>query len=116
MIASALVAVVLGWLYWQAQNQDESLHEKNQALTENIGRLRLLDERLTMSARLVASADKPRDEDEYEARYDQAATEYIGLVAETIELFPESDARREFKTVDEPADRLFELEGVMNLR
>ncbi len=56
LIASVLVAVVLCWLYWQAQNQAQSLDDKSQVLEKNIGRLRLLDETLTMSARVAASA------------------------------------------------------------
>lgn len=42
LIVGSLVAAVLGWLYWQAQRQDESLNDKNETLIENIGQLRLL--------------------------------------------------------------------------
>ncbi len=50
LIVGSLVAAVLGWLYWQAQRQDENLNDKTETLIENIGQLRLLDETLTMSA------------------------------------------------------------------
>lgn len=110
LILGVLLTAILGWFYWQAQSQEESLNEKNQVLIENIGQLRLLDETLTMSVKMVASADDPEREDQYKDRYDEAAVEYEQLVEETIDLFPESDARQQFDTTKEPADRLFELE------
>jgi two-component system, sensor histidine kinase and response regulator len=109
LIVGFLVAAVLGWLYWQAQRQDESLDLRNQALIENIGQLRLLDETLTTSAKMVAAADDEY-EDEYKDRYDEAAVEYEQLVDDTLNLFPDSEASQQFETTAEPADRLFELE------
>ncbi len=110
LAVGVLSAAIFGWLYWQAQRQNDSLDEKNQVLIENIGQLRLLDETLTMSARLVTAADDPEYEDQYRDRYDEAAVEYEQLVEDTLNLFPESDARQQFETTKEPSNRLFELE------
>ncbi len=62
LIVGVLVTLLLGWLYWQAQSQDQVLDDKRQDLTENIGQLRLLDETLTMSTKLatVAVSQKKR--------------------------------------------------------
>ena len=110
LILGILSAAVLGWLYWQAQRQDESLDQRSQVLIENIGQLSLLDETLTLSAKLLAAAEDPQYEGEYEERYTEAAAEFEQLVEDTIDLFPESEARQQLEVTEDPADRLFELE------
>lgn len=95
---SLLLIVVTGLLYWQVQGQESELDEKSIALAQNIGQLKLLDEQLTLSAKLVAAARGPGYEDLYKSRYDEAAREYENVVEETLELFPESGAKQQFQT------------------
>ena len=80
LIVGVLSAAVLGLLYWQAQSQDQVLDEKRQVLIENIGQLRLLDETLTMSAKLTAAAEDPKLEDRYKEHYDEADAELANLI------------------------------------
>lgn len=72
----ALSTAVFVWFYWRAQHKAESLDEKNQILTENIGQSRVLDDTLTMSAKMVAAADASEYEDLYKNWYDEIAVEY----------------------------------------
>ena len=99
LIAGVLLTGVLGWLYWQAQSQDQVLDEKRQVLIENIGQLRLLDETLTMSAKLTAAAEDPKLEDRYKERYDEADAEIANLTEETLNLFPTPEVRQRIETI-----------------
>ena len=110
LIAGVLVTGVLGWLYWQAQNQDQILEEKRQVLIENVGRLRLLDETLTMSAKLAAAAEDPKLEEQYIDRYEEADAESADLTEETLNLFYEPEVERRFETIKGPMDHLLALE------
>ncbi len=110
LIVGVLSAAVLGLLYWQAQSQDQVLDEKREVLVENIGQLRLLDETLTMSARLAAAAEDPKLEDRYEERYDEADAEIVDLTEETLNLFPTSEVRQRFETIQGPLDRLLAMD------
>ncbi|MDP9455961.1 MAG: PAS domain S-box protein [Actinomycetota bacterium] len=110
LVVGVLATVVLGWLYWRAQSQAQMLDERGEVLQENVGRLRLLDETLTLSARLVAVEDDPRLEERYEERYDEADAELVGLTEETLNLFLTPEVERRFGTVEGPTDRLLALE------
>ena len=109
-MVGVLTIGVLGWLYWQAQSRDQILDEKRQVLIENVGQLRLLDETLTMSAKLAAATEHPKLEEQYEERYEKADAEIVNLTEETLNLFPTSEVRQRFETIQGPMDRLVALE------
>lgn len=110
LIVGVLVTVVLGWLYWRAQSQFQIIDEKSETLVGNVGRLRLLDETLTTSAKLAAAGGDPNMEERYKERYDEADAELVDLTEETLNLFLVPEVKRRFETVEEPMDHLLALE------
>ena len=110
LIVGVLATGILGGLYWRAQSQDQILDERRQTLIENVGRLRLLDETLTMSAKLAAAAEDPKLEEQYIDRYEEADAEMADLTEETLNLFYEPEVERRFETIKGPMDHLLALE------
>ena len=66
-VISILATAFTGWLLWQELIHIEKISKKHIVLTESVGRIMLLDELLTMSARLTATTG----DFSYGKRYDQ---------------------------------------------
>jgi len=63
---SIFAAVSSGWQLWHMHNRDDEMSRKHIAIKEGVGRIMLLDEALTMSARMAAATG----DFSYEKRYD----------------------------------------------
>jgi len=75
-------------------------------VAENVGRILLLDETLTMSARMAASARDPR----YEARYLANVDGLDALIKGTIALLPDPEVARAVSDTDVANARLVDME------
>jgi signal transduction histidine kinase/DNA-binding response OmpR family regulator len=105
-LISALTTLFSGWQSWHANKHLEDTSRKHISLTEHVGRIMLLDEALTMSARLaVATGDFG-----YEKRYDhfdpQLATEIDAIRAD----LPQTEMQRFVKETDEANLALVKME------
>lgn len=54
-ILSIIATAFNGWQEWQARERFEKISREHIAIRDSIGRIMLLDEALTMSARMVAA-------------------------------------------------------------
>ncbi|HEU0188878.1 MAG TPA: hypothetical protein VFQ97_02665 [Gallionella sp.] len=63
---SIFAAVFSGWQLWHMHNLDDEMSRKHMAIKERVGRIMLLDEALTMSARMAAATG----DFSYEKRYE----------------------------------------------
>jgi two-component system, chemotaxis family, sensor kinase CheA len=88
--------------------------ELQRQLAQNVGRIMMLDEILTMSARMAASA---RD-NSYEQRYNAHVNELDKLIQATLALVPDEEVAAAVSSTDEANQRLvametrsFELDG-----
>lgn len=87
VIAFAIATAVLGWLSWNAYHEysDETLaHQEVMRTTELRGKLRHLDEVLTMSARMAATTP----DQQWEARYRQFEPQLTDAMAELLKVGP----------------------------
>ena len=83
-IVSALIGDVLSWQIHQRANR---LMEKHIILTKNVGHIMLLDEALTMSARMAVATGDMR----YEQRYDQLEPQLTSAIDRVRALQPQEE-------------------------
>jgi len=108
--AAFLVSVAAALLYFdysgRLHRRLADVYRDNSKMQSGFGRIILLDETLTMSARLAAAGGGP----EYGRRYDRAAAELDQAIKETAALLPEPDEKAFLAEMDKANDRLVEME------
>jgi len=104
----AAVAIVLGYAWFSAQTQirHQRLQETALILAEKAGAILVLDEVLTMSARMAVASGDPQ----WEARYRANEPLLDELIQETIQLDPSSNLARAAASTDDANQRLVQLE------
>ncbi|MDD4928637.1 MAG: ATP-binding protein [Gallionella sp.] len=105
-VISLLTTVFSGWQSWRLHTQAEEMSRKHIALTENIGRIMLFDEVLTMSARMAAATG----DFSYEKRYDQFDLQLTAQISEIRDLLPQSEIALFVGETDEANLALVKLE------
>ncbi|MDP4027837.1 MAG: ATP-binding protein [Gallionella sp.] len=88
------------------QERAEEISKKHIALTENVGRIMLLDEVLTMSARMAAGTG----DFSYEKRYDQFDPQLTIEIDEVRAMLPQADIARFVSETDEANLALVKME------
>ena len=102
-IVSALIGDVLSWQIHQRLN---SLMEKHVTLTQNAGRVMLLDEALTMSARMAAATGDLR----YEQRYDLLDRQLTATIERIRALLPQGETTNFIGETDAANTALVKME------
>jgi two-component system chemotaxis sensor kinase CheA len=100
-----LLLVSAGAYVWIQGPLDNAISLELQ-LARNTGRIMTLDEILTMSARMAASAQDP----DYEARYNANVDELDALIKGTLALVPDDEAAKSVAATDAANLRLVDLE------
>jgi len=96
-VISLLSTIFGGWQSWQTHNHVEETSRKHIALTEDVGRIMLLDEVLTMSARMAAATG----DFSYEKRYDQFDPQLTLKINEVRARLPRPEIERFVGETDE---------------
>jgi PAS domain S-box-containing protein len=96
-LISISTTAITGWQLWQAHNRFEELSRKHIALTEGVGRIMLLDEALTMSARLAAATG----DFSYEKTYDQLDPQLSTAINDVRAVLPQPDIEGFVRETDE---------------
>lgn len=96
---SLLVTVFSGWQLWRLLYLYEEMSAKHIAITESVGRIMLLDEVLTMSARMAAATG----DFNYEKRYDQFDPELVREINAVRNILPQQ-AIKQFATETDGAN------------
>jgi hypothetical protein len=99
-----LLAATAGYVWMQRPVRDSV--ELERKLAENVGRIMTLDEILTMSARMAASAHDGR----YEERYNAHVEELDRLIRATLALVPDDQVAAAVSSTDEANQRLIAME------
>ncbi len=86
-VISVLTAVFSGWQSWQMHHSFQEMSSKHIALTEDVGRIMLFDEVLTMSARMAAATGDLN----YEKRYDQFDPQLTTEIDEVRAILPQAE-------------------------
>lgn len=105
-LVSMMITVFSGWQSWQMHIQAADMAKKHIALTENVGRIMLLDEVLTMSARMAAvSGDLS-----YEKRYDQFDPQLTREIEAVRAILPQGEMAAFVKETDDANLALVKME------
>lgn len=103
---SIFTALIGGALTWQMFLNGDEMAKKHVALTQNIGRIMLLDEVLTMSARMaVASGDMS-----YERRYDQFYPQLTTAINTIRTVLPQTNIAKFVGKTDAANNALVKME------
>ena len=105
-VISLLITAFTGGLLWQQHNRIEEMSRKHIALTEGVGRIMLLDESLTMSARLSAATG----DFSYEKRYDQFDPQLTAAINDLRAMLPQQEIERFVRETDEANLALVKME------
>lgn len=105
-VISILITAFTGWQLRQEHNRYKEMTGKHIAITENIGRIMLLDEVLTMSARMCASTG----DFNYEKRYDQFDPQLTTAIDAVRALLPQPEIEPLVKETDEANLALVKME------
>jgi len=103
---SILTSIFSGWQSWQMHERAQEMSKKHIALTEDVGRIMLLDEVLTMSARMAAATG----DFSYEKRYDQFDPQLTTEIDEVRTVLPQADIARFVSETDEANLALVKME------
>ena len=105
-VISILTSIFSGWQSWQMHKRAEEMSKKHIALTEDVGRIMLLDEVLTMSARMAAGTG----DFSYEKRYDQFDPQLTTEINEVRAVLSQADIARFVNETDEANLALVKIE------
>jgi len=105
-VISLLTGVFGGWQAWQMHNRFQELSDKQAHVTEDIGRLMLFDEILTMSARMAAATGEPA----YEKRYDQFDAQLTAVINHVRADLPQLEIEPFIRETDEANLALVKME------
>lgn len=105
-LVSMMITVFSGWQFWQIHNQAEEIARKHITLTENVGRIMLLDEVLTMSARMAAASGDLS----YEKRYDQFDPQLTRAIEAVRTILPQAEIAAFVKETDDANLALVKME------
>ncbi|MEK6579797.1 MAG: HAMP domain-containing sensor histidine kinase [Bdellovibrionota bacterium] len=86
LLASVFVVIAVSWNLWHVVSRAEELRQKDFELTQAMDRVLLLDEILTMSARMASASGDLF----YEKRYNEFDPELGELLKKIIKIFPEA--------------------------
>ena len=103
---SIVTTPLIGWQLWQVHNRVEEISKKHTAITQGIGRIMLLDEVLTMSARMAAATG----DFSYEKRYDQFDPELTKEIDDVRNMLPQQEIKRFVTETDEANRALVKME------
>ncbi len=106
LIISLLFLAGCGWLSWQAERQAQTLDTSAMKLSQEVGRIMLLDEVLTMSAKMAAASGDLA----YEQRYHAFEPELGALITDAMTLAPDPDAAQQVQATDDANQRLVAME------
>ncbi|MBI5436645.1 MAG: EAL domain-containing protein [Nitrosomonadales bacterium] len=105
-VISLLTTVFGGWQTWQMHSRFHEMSDKHVHITENIGRIMLFDEALTMSARMAAATG----DFSYEKRYDQFDPQLTREIDEVRAVLPQPEIERFVRETDEANLALVKME------
>ena len=105
-VISILTTAFTGWRLWQEHNRFEEMSRNHIALTEGVGRVMLLDEVLTMSARLSAATG----DFSYEKRYDQFDPQLTTAINNLRAMLPQAEIEQFVRETDEANRALVKME------
>jgi diguanylate cyclase (GGDEF)-like protein/PAS domain S-box-containing protein len=105
-VISILTTAITGWQLWKEHNRFEEMSRNHIALTEGVGRVMLLDEVLTMSARLSAATG----DFSYEKRYDQFDPQLTAAITNLRALLPQAEIEQFVRETDEANLALVKME------
>lgn len=103
---SLLIAIFGGWQSWQMHNRFAGMSARHVALTETVGRIMLLDEALTMSARMAAASG----DFSYEKRYDQFDAQLTTQINKVRAILPQAEIAGFVGETDEANTALVKME------
>ncbi len=106
LIISTLIVIFCLFQYIYLQKRNEEIQSKHISLTLNIGRIMLLDEVLTMSARMAAATGDMN----YEERYNKFEPELDLIIKDTIRMFKGKYTDQYVKETDRANMSLVEME------
>jgi PAS domain S-box-containing protein len=105
-LVGLLTAVFSAWQTWQVHNRIIGLADKHVHITENIGRIMLFDEGLTMSAHMAAEMG----DFNYEKRYNVLDLQLTKAMNELRAMLPEAEIRAWINKTDEAKHALVKME------
>ncbi|TAJ75987.1 MAG: response regulator [Gallionellaceae bacterium] len=105
-VVSMLIIILGGWQSWQMHQHSEEMSARHIALTEDIGRIMLFDEVLTMSARMTAATG----DFSYEKKYDQFDPQLTAEIDKVRTLLPQSEIAPFVGETDAANTALVEME------
>lgn len=105
-LVSMMITVFSGWQFWQIHNQAAEMARKHISLTENVGRIMLFDEVLTMSARMAAASGDLS----YEKRYDQFDPQLMRAIEAVRAILPQAEIAAFVKETDDANLALVKME------
>ena len=103
---SLLITILSGWQSWQLHDRFEEMSRKHIALTGDVGRIMLLDEVLTMSARMAAATG----DFSYEKRYDQFDPQLTAVINAARVILPQAEIALFVGETDEANNALVTME------
>lgn len=95
-VLSLLTVAFSGWQAWQMHHRFQELSDKRAHVTEDIGRIMLFDEMLTMSARLAAATG----DFSYENRYDQFDAQLTAVINHVRADLPQAEIAPHIEATD----------------
>ena len=105
-VISLLATIFSGWQSWRMHYLFEEMSARHITLTKRVGRIMLLDEVLTMSARMAAATG----DFNYEKRYDQFDPELTKEIKEVRKVLPQLEIKQFVKETDEANISLVNME------
>lgn len=105
-VISLLATIFSGWQSWRMHYLFEEMTARHIALTKSVGRIMLLDETLTMSARMAASTGDLN----YEKKYDQFDPELTKEINEVRNVLPQLEIKQFVTETDEANTSLVKTE------
>jgi signal transduction histidine kinase len=103
---SLLITLFSGWQSWLLHTHFEEMSRKHIVLTKDVGRIMLLDEGLTMSARMAAATG----DFSYEKRYDQLDEQLTRKINEVRTILPAPEIKPFVGETDEANLALVKME------
>ncbi|MDD2915123.1 MAG: PAS domain S-box protein [Gallionella sp.] len=103
---SLLTTVFSGWQLWQMHYRAEEMSAKHIDITKDVGSIMLLDEALTMSARMAAATG----DFSYEKRYDQSDSELTWYIKDLRADLPQAELAPFIGETDDANLALMKLE------
>jgi len=103
---SIFAAGFSGWQLWHAHNHDDEMSGKYIAIKEGVGRIMLLDEALTMSARMAAATG----DFGYEKRYDLLDPQLTAEINAVRAMLPQAELEQFVGETDEANLALVKME------